>query len=227
MTETGMITSNPLHGERRPGSVGHPLPGVELRIGGDDGRVLGPGADRRARGARAQRLHGLLAHAGEDRRGVPADGFFITGDVGRIGAGRLCRDRRPGQGPDHLGRLNVYPKEVESVLDDAAGVVESAVIGVPHPDFGEAVVAVVVRRRAARRGGVIAAARARLAASRCPSGWCSSTSCRATPWARCRRTCCARATRMPSRPGGRPSNGQALRRIGGADGAICPYSSIA
>ena len=126
------------------------------------------------------------------------DGFFITGDLGRI-------DERGyvwivGRGKDLVitGGFNVYPKEVELEIDALPGVAESAVIGLPHPDFGEAVTAVVVGERAsgAERGGDHrGASRPRWPATSCRSAWSSSRRCRATPWPRCRRTCSASSSR--------------------------------
>ena len=105
MTETGMNASNPLHGERRAGTVGPALPGVELRVADDAGRVLAGGRDRRPRGARARTSSGATGGMPEKtREEFRADGFFITGDIARIDGGRLRHDRRPRQGPDHLGR---------------------------------------------------------------------------------------------------------------------------
>jgi len=143
MTETNMNTSNPYEGERIPGSVGLPLPGVEIRVTDpQSGEPLGPG-EIEVRGPNVFKGYWRMPEktAAEFR----ADGFFITGDLGRTdSAGYL---RIVGRGKDLIisGGLNVYPKEVEAEIDVVPGVVESAVIGVPHPDFGEAVVAVVVR----------------------------------------------------------------------------------
>ena len=96
------------------------------------------------------------------------------------------------------GGLNVYPKEIEERIDALPGVVESAVIGVPDADFGEAVTAVVVAPQGSEltEAGIIAALKAEIAASRYPSACISSTTCRATRWARSRRTRCASATRQ-------------------------------
>jgi malonyl-CoA/methylmalonyl-CoA synthetase len=145
MTEAGMITSNPYVGDRIPGTVGFPLPDLELRVCDDDGNPVPTGET----GVVEIRSPGLFAGywqmpektASEHRDG----GWFITGDVGSVDAdGRLTLEGRSG---DMIisGGYNVYPKEVEMVLDELPGVLETGVIGVPHPDFGEAVVAVVVR----------------------------------------------------------------------------------
>jgi malonyl-CoA/methylmalonyl-CoA synthetase len=170
MTETGMNTSNPLHGERRPGSVGRALPGVELKVADEDGRVLGPGeiGVLEVRGPNVFKGYWRLPErtAMEFR----PDGFFITGDLARIGPDGYVAI--VGRAKDLIisGGLNVYPKEIESVIDDLPGVVESAVIGVPHPDFGEAVAAVVVPApdAALDEAAVIAAVRDRLASFKVP-----------------------------------------------------------
>jgi malonyl-CoA/methylmalonyl-CoA synthetase len=170
MTETGMNTSNPLHGERRPGTVGVALPGVELRVADEAGRVLGPGevGVLEVRGPNVFKGYWRMPDktAEEFRPG----GFFITGDLARIGADGYVSI--VGRAKDLIisGGLNVYPKEIESVIDDLPGVVESAVIGVPHPDFGEAVSAVVVPASgtALDDAAVIAAVRDRLAGFKVP-----------------------------------------------------------
>jgi malonyl-CoA/methylmalonyl-CoA synthetase len=143
MTETGMLTSNPLSGARIAGSCGQPLPDVELRISDDKGTVLG--ADQvgviEVRGPNV--FKGYWQMPEKTKAEFRSDGFFITGDVGRV-------DKRgyvfiSGRAKDLIisGGFNVYPKEIEDHIDRLAGVDESAVIGVPHPDFGEGVVAVV------------------------------------------------------------------------------------
>ena len=156
MSEAVIITSNPLDGERIPGSVGYPLPGVDLRIG-QDGIVEIKGPSVTA---------GYWRNPTKTAEAFTADGHFITGDVGRLDSdGRLWLS---GRVSDLIicGGLNVYPKEIELVLDELPGVVESAVIGVPHPDFGEAVVAVIAG--AGDEAAIIAAARHRLAAFKIP-----------------------------------------------------------
>jgi len=158
MSEAVIITSNPLDGERIAGSVGYPLPGVELRIeGGDIGviQIRGPSVFR-----------GYWRMPEKTAEEFTADGWFITGDVGRQDLdGRVWIS---GRAKDLIisGGYNVYPREVELVLDDLPGVTESAVIGVPHPDFGEAVVAVVMGE--AEEAALIAAARERLAPYKIP-----------------------------------------------------------
>ncbi|KAA9007011.1 malonate--CoA ligase [Histidinibacterium aquaticum] len=144
MTETNMSCSNPYEGERRPGTVGPPLPGVEARVRGEDGAVLPDGeiGVLEVRGPNVFRGYWRMPEkTAEEMR---EDGFFITGDLAQISEDGYVTI--VGRAKDLVisGGLNVYPKEVEEALDALPGVVESAVIGVPHPDLGEAVVAVVV-----------------------------------------------------------------------------------
>ena len=144
MTETNMNTSNPYEGERRAGTVGFPLPGVELRIMGEDGAEVAQGeiGILEVRGPNV--FSGYWQMPEKTREELRQDGWFITGDLGKLDEDGYVVI--VGRGKDLVisGGFNVYPKEVEEVLDDLEGVVESAVIGVPHPDFGEGVVAVVV-----------------------------------------------------------------------------------
>jgi malonyl-CoA/methylmalonyl-CoA synthetase len=146
MTETGMNTSNPLDGERLAGTVGPPLPGVSIRIVGADGAPCARG-DIGAIEVRGPNVFaGYWRMPEKTREEFTADGYFKTGDVGcwtPEGYVRIV-----GREKDLIisGGLNVYPKEIEERIDALDGVVESAVIGVPDPDFGEAVVAVVVAR---------------------------------------------------------------------------------
>ena len=143
MTETNMNTSNPLDGERIAGTVGLPLPGIEVRVADEDGDIL-PGGEvgvLELRGPNVFSGYWLKpeATAAEFR----SDGYFITGDFARIDANGYVSI--VGRANDMIisGGLNVYPKEIEDVIDAIEGVGESAVIGLPHPDFGEAVTAVV------------------------------------------------------------------------------------
>jgi malonyl-CoA/methylmalonyl-CoA synthetase len=160
MSEAAIITSNPLDGKRLAGSVGYPLPGVELRIAGGDAGVIeirGPSL-----------FSGYWRMPEKTAEEFTANGFFITGDIGRQDPdGRVWIS---GRAKDLIisGGYNVYPKEIELVIDDMPGVVESAVIGVPHPDFGEAVVAVLTADSTIDPDAVIAVARARLAAFKTP-----------------------------------------------------------
>jgi len=151
MTECGMSTSNPLDGERRAGTVGPPLPGVDLRVSREDGTPAGPGE------VGAIEFRGPNVFAGYWRRPektaaeFTADGFFRSGDLGRIDDDGYVSI--VGRGKDLVisGGFNVYPKEVEFLIDRLDGVAESAVIGLPHPDFGEQVTAVVVCAPAVER----------------------------------------------------------------------------
>jgi len=140
MTETTMLTSNPLDGERRPGTVGFALPGVEVRIAPDQGDRITGGIEVRGPNVFA----GYWNRPDLARSEFTDDGYFRTGDVGTFDTDGYLHI--VGRSKDLIitGGLNVYPKEVEAVLDELPGVVESAVIGVPDADFGEAVVAVVV-----------------------------------------------------------------------------------
>ncbi|MDG4882320.1 malonyl-CoA synthase [Mesorhizobium sp. WSM4884] len=147
MTETNMNTSNPYDSERRAGTVGFPLPGVSLRI-----------ADPETAAPLTQGEIGMIEVKGPNvfagywrmpektKAEFRGDGFFITGDLGLIDADGYVHI--VGRGKDLIisGGYNVYPKEIESEIDALAGVSESAVIGVAHPDFGEGVTAVVVRK---------------------------------------------------------------------------------
>ncbi len=150
MTETGMNSSNPYDGERRPGTVGLPLPGTEIRITDPaTGRPLPTGAIGMIEVKGPNVFKGYWKNPEKTAAEFRPDGFFVTGDLGRF-------DERGylsivGRGKDLVitGGLNVYPKEVEEAIDALPGVFESAVIGVPHPDFGEAVVAVVVPEKGA------------------------------------------------------------------------------
>ncbi len=143
MTETNMSTSNPYDGERRAGTVGFPLPGVEARVMGDKGAVA-PGAIGVLHVRGPNVFQGYWQMPEKTAEELLPDGWFITGDLARIDADGYVSI--VGREKDLIitGGFNVYPKEVESLIDDLPGVLESAVFGVPHPDFGEAVVAVVV-----------------------------------------------------------------------------------
>jgi malonyl-CoA/methylmalonyl-CoA synthetase len=144
MTETNMNTSNPLDGERKPGTVGPPLPGVEVRICDDDGKVLDVDeiGNLQVRGPNV--FIGYWRMPEKTAEDIAEDGFFNTGDKGKIDSDGYVSIVGRAKDVVITGGLNVYPKEVELFIDDLPGVKESAVIGVPHADFGEAVVAVVV-----------------------------------------------------------------------------------
>ena len=146
MTETNMNTSNPYDGERRAGTVGFPLPGVELRIMAD-------GAEVPQGGVGGIEVRGPNVFAGywqmpeKTREELRPDGWFITGDLGQMDAEGYVQI--VGRAKDLVisGGFNIYPIEVELALDDHPDVLESAVIGLPHPDFGEAVFAVLVAQK--------------------------------------------------------------------------------
>ena len=144
MTETLMNTSNPLRGERVAGTVGFALPGVEARIADEDGAPLPAGTVGGIEVRGPNVFKGYWRMPEKTRAEFRADGFFVTGDMGtRDEEGRF---RIVGRAKDFVisGGYNVYPSEVEALLDQLPEVAESAVFGVPHADFGEAVVAVVV-----------------------------------------------------------------------------------
>ncbi len=150
MTETNMNTSNPYDGERIPGTVGFPLPGVALRIADpESGKVLAQGEIGVIEVKGSNVFGGYWRMPEKTAAEFRADEFFITGDLGKL-------DERGyvhivGRGKDLVisGGFNVYPKEVESEIDAISGVVESAVIGLAHPDLGEGVTAVVVKAKGA------------------------------------------------------------------------------
>jgi malonyl-CoA/methylmalonyl-CoA synthetase len=146
MTETNMNTSNPYEDERRAGTVGFPLPGVELRI-------MAEGAEVPQGGVGGIEVRGPNVFAGywqmpeKTHEELRPDGWFITGDLGQIDADGYVQI--VGRAKDLVisGGFNIYPIEVELALDDHPDVLESAVIGLPHPDFGEAVFAVLVAQK--------------------------------------------------------------------------------
>ena len=144
MSEAGMITSNPLVGERIAGTVGYALPGVEVRICDEAGTPLANGEVGIVEARGPNIFAGYWQMPEKTASEFHEDGWFISGDMGVLsGDGRLTL---VGREKDLIisGGYNVYPKEVELCLDEIPGIAESAVIGVPHPDFGEAVVAICV-----------------------------------------------------------------------------------
>ncbi|MGB3406526.1 MAG: malonyl-CoA synthase [Jannaschia sp.] len=145
MTETNMNTSNPYDGDRRPGTVGPPLPGVELRImDGERPVAQGQTGIIEVRGPNV--FKGYWNMPEKTAEELRADGWFITGDLGTQSADGYVTI--VGRSKDLIisGGFNIYPKELELLLDDQPGVLESAVIGVPHPDFGETPVAILVAK---------------------------------------------------------------------------------
>jgi malonyl-CoA/methylmalonyl-CoA synthetase len=157
MSETVMLTTNPYDGERRPGTVGHPLPGVGLRLVSAETQAVIPlpplGEASTIGGVEVRGpnvFRGYWNMPEKTKEEFTLDGWFKTGDVGRWDEhGYLAL---VGRSKDLIitGGYNVYPKEIEKLLDDWPGVEESAVFGVPHPDFGEAVTAVVVAKPGAQ-----------------------------------------------------------------------------
>ena len=144
MTETGINTSNPLNGNRVPGSVGFPLPAQTLRIVDDQDKELNKNATGHIQVKGDNVFLGYWQKTDKTKESFTNDGFFRTGDIG-------IKDNVDyiyiiGRSKDMIitGGLNVYPKEIEGVIDKIPGVKESAVIGLPHSDFGEAVTAIVV-----------------------------------------------------------------------------------
>jgi malonyl-CoA/methylmalonyl-CoA synthetase len=150
MTETNMNTSNPYEGERRAGTVGFPLPGVELKVSDPSTGAKLPQGEIGVIEVRGPNVFaGYWQMPEKTAEELRPDGWFITGDLGMIDADGYVHI--VGRGKDLIisGGFNVYPKEVEEAIDALPGVLESAVIGVPHADFGEGVVAVVVPEKGA------------------------------------------------------------------------------
>jgi malonyl-CoA/methylmalonyl-CoA synthetase len=171
MTETGMNTSNPYEGDRVPGAVGHALPGVSVRVTDPESgeelpretvgmiEVKGPNV-----------FKGYWRMPEKTKAEFRDNGFFITGDLGKIDANGYVHILGRGKDLVISGGFNVYPKEIESEIDAMPGVIESAVIGVPHADFGEGVTAVVVRNKGAEvnEASVLKALEGRLAKFKMP-----------------------------------------------------------
>ncbi len=151
MTETGMNMSNPLDGERVAGTVGPVLPGIEARITDAGGKAVATGDTGMLEVRGPNVFKGYWRQAEKTAAEFRGDGYFITGDLARIDARGYVSI--VGRARDMIisGGYNVYPKEVEIAIDAVDGVAESAVVGLAHPDFGEAVVAVVRRRE--EKGG--------------------------------------------------------------------------
>jgi malonyl-CoA/methylmalonyl-CoA synthetase len=163
MSETVMLTSNPYRPEsaRRGGTVGLPLPGVGVRVQDDKGSPLPAGeiGNVQVKGPNVFKGYWRMPEKTADE--FTTDLWFKTGDVGRLGTDGYLTI--VGRSKDLIisGGYNVYPAEIESVINELPGVAESAVVGVPHPDFGEAVVAVVVPRPGATVDGAAIAAQLR------------------------------------------------------------------
>lgn len=171
MTETNMTTSNPYAGERTPGAVGMPLPGVEVVVTDPEtGAALAPGEIGMIEVRGPNVFKGYWRMPEKTAAELREDGFFITGDLGRIDANGYVHIVGRARDLVITGGFNVYPKEVEAEIDALPGVVESAVIGLPHRDFGEGVTAVVVPAGGAApdEGAVLAALETRLARFKLP-----------------------------------------------------------
>ncbi|MGL9619268.1 malonyl-CoA synthase [Bradyrhizobium sp. U531] len=147
MTETNMNTSNPYDGERVPGAVGFPLPGVSVRVTEPEtGKELPRDEIGMIEVKGPNVFRGYWRMPEKTKAEFRDDGFFITGDLGKIDAKGYVHILGRGKDLVISGGFNVYPKEIESEIDAMPGVIESAVIGVPHADFGEGVTAVLVRQ---------------------------------------------------------------------------------
>jgi malonyl-CoA/methylmalonyl-CoA synthetase len=160
MTETNMLASNPYdsaRGARLGGTVGQPLPGVSIRVVDDRGDLCAPGEIGSIEVKGPNVCLGYWRAPEKTKRDFTTDGWFKTGDLGRFGGTTAGVKAAPnyltivGRDKDLIitGGYNVYPKEIEGYVDTLPGVAESAVFGVPHPDYGEAVAAVVVPRAGA------------------------------------------------------------------------------
>jgi malonyl-CoA/methylmalonyl-CoA synthetase len=173
MTEGGMFTSNPYYGERRGGTVGFPLSCTEARIVDDDGKRCPPREVGHIQVKGGNVFVGYWRMPEKTKEEFTADGWFKTGDLGSFSADGYLSISGRSKDLVITGGLNVYPKEIEEIIDALPGVAESAVVGVPHPDFGEAVTAVVVRQKSAAgaaltEAAVVAALRGELAAFKLP-----------------------------------------------------------
>lgn len=150
MTETNMNTSNPYDGERRAGTVGFPLPGVELKITDPQtGETLAQGETGMIEVRGPNVFQGYWQMPEKTREELRDDGFFITGDMGVIDSDGYVSIIGRQKDLIITGGYNVYPKEIELIVDEHPKVLESAVIGLPHPDFGEAVACVIVPEKGA------------------------------------------------------------------------------
>ncbi len=171
MTETNMNTSNPYDGDRVPGAVGHALPGVAVRVTDPEtGKTLGPETIGMIEVKGPNVFKGYWRMPEKTKAEFRDDGFFITGDLGKIDAKGYVHILGRGKDLVISGGFNVYPKEIESEIDAMPGVIESAVIGVPHADFGEGVTAVLVcdRGAAVDEASVLQALDGRLAKFKMP-----------------------------------------------------------
>jgi malonyl-CoA/methylmalonyl-CoA synthetase len=173
MTEGGMFTSNPYIGERRGGTVGLPLPGMSVRVDDDEGHPCSRGEVGNILVKGENVFVGYWQMPEKTAEEFTPDGYFKTGDMGQWGSNGYLSIIGRSKDLVITGGLNVYPKEIEELIDAMPGVIESAVIGVPHPDFGEAVTAVVVRQKnasgnALNEAGIISSLKATLANFKVP-----------------------------------------------------------
>ncbi len=170
MSETAMLTSNPYKGERRGGTVGFALPGVSLRVQGDDGVALSAGEIGGIEVKGPNVFKGYWRMPEKTKEEFTPDGFFKTGDVGKIDSQGYITI--VGRSKDLIisGGYNVYPAEIEGYINDLPGVAESALVGVPHPDFGEVGVAVVIAKAGAnvQADSVVASLKSKLANFKIP-----------------------------------------------------------
>ncbi len=170
MSEAGMITSNPYHGERRAGTVGLPLPGIEVRVVDEADQALAEGQKGAIQVKGENVFSGYWRMPEKTKQEFTDDGWFRTGDIGVFDTDGYLSI--VGRAKDLIitGGYNVYPKEIELALDELPQVAESAVIGVPHDDFGEAVTAVVVGKPGAKADEekIIAALKSKLAGYKVP-----------------------------------------------------------
>jgi malonyl-CoA/methylmalonyl-CoA synthetase len=170
MSETLMITSNPYEEERRPGTVGFPLPGVAVRVVNDDGKECAPDEVGMIELKGSNVFSGYWRMPEKTAEEFSQDGYFRTGDLGRFdNDGYLTIVGRSKDVIITAGD-NVYPKEIEGYIDELPGVAESAVVGIPHPDLGEAVCAAVVCKSGAplSESEVIVALKAKIASYKVP-----------------------------------------------------------
>jgi malonyl-CoA/methylmalonyl-CoA synthetase len=165
-----MLTSNPYDGNRVAGTVGLPLPGVDVRVVDDQRRPCASGEVGAIEVKGPNVFAGYWCMPQKTREEFTADGYFRTGDVGRFDSNGYLSI--VGRSKDLIisGGYNVYPKEIESYLDDMPGVLESAVVGIPDRDFGESVAAVVVAKPGEKLDGaeLIAGLKSRIAGFKVP-----------------------------------------------------------
>ena len=170
MSETAMLTSNPYVGERRGGTVGFALPGVDLRVQDDAGATLSANEIGNIQVKGPNIFQGYWRMPEKTKEEFTADGFFRTGDVGKIGLDGYITI--VGRSKDLIisGGYNVYPAEIEGYINDMPGVAESALVGVPHPDFGEVGVAVVIAKPGQQldSAGIVALLKSQLANFKIP-----------------------------------------------------------